>query len=53
MNKDSIKLDMDEFNLPPKKPSRPTVADVSQKDKIARLYALAEKLHVKIGGPKV
>ena len=53
MNKDTIKLDMDSFNLPPKKPGRPSVADITQKDKIAKLYALAEKLHVKIGGPKV
>lgn len=57
MNKDTIKLNMDEFNLPaekpmPCKPGRPSVADIIQKDKIAKLYALAEKLHVKIGGAK-
>ena len=52
MNKDTIKLNMDEYDLPPKKPGRPSVADITQKDKIAKLYALAEKLHVKIGGAK-
>lgn len=49
MNKDTIKLDMEEYNTP-KKPSKLTTTDISHKDKVARLYALAEKLHVKIGG---
>ena len=49
MNKDTIKLDMEAFNCP-KKQSRPTTTDISHRDKVARLYALAEKLHVKIGG---
>ena len=49
MNKDTIKLDMEAY-IPPKKPGRPTTTDISHKDKVARLYALAEKLHVKIGG---
>lgn len=49
MNKETIRLNMETYELP-KKQSRPTIADISQRDKIARLYALAEKLHVKIGG---
>jgi len=49
MNKETIKLDMETYELP-KRQSKPTIADISQRDKIARLYALAEKLHVKIGG---
>ena len=49
MNKESIKLDMETFNTP-KKPIKITTTDISHKDKVARLYALAEKLHVKIGG---
>lgn len=47
--KNRIKLDMETYELP-KRQSRPTIADISQKDKIAKLYALAKKLHVKIGG---
>ena len=49
MSKETIKLDMETYERP-KKQGRPTIADISQRDKIARLYALAEKLHVKIGG---
>ena len=49
MNKETIKLDMETYELP-KKPGRPSSAALSQQEKIAKLYALAEKLHVKIGG---
>ena len=49
MSKETIKLNMETYELP-KKQGRPIIADISQRDKIARLYALAEKLHVKIGG---
>ena len=47
--KNRIKLDMESFETQ-KKPGRPTRTALIERDKIARLYALAEKLHVKIGG---
>lgn len=49
MTKDTIKLNMEAYGLP-QKPGRPSKITVEQMDKIAKLYALAEKLHVKIGG---
>lgn len=50
MTKDTIKLNMEAYDLP-QKPGRPSKVTVEQMDKIAKLYVLAEKLHVKIGGP--
>jgi hypothetical protein len=47
--KNRIKLDMEAFETQ-KKPGRPTYTSIAERDKIAKLYALAEKLHVKIGG---
>lgn len=49
MNKETIKLDMENYEIP-KRPTaaRPLSLTQQDKDKIARLYALADKLHVKI-----
>lgn len=46
--KNRIKLDMAQYEQ--KKPGRPIYTSIAERDKIAKLYALAEKLHVKIGG---
>lgn len=52
MSKETIKLDMDAYDIPKawSKSLRSVSEQKEQADKIARLYALAEKLHVKIGG---
>ena len=50
MTKDTIKLNMEAYGLPQNRADHQKVT-VEQMDKIAKLYALAEKLHVKIGGP--
>lgn len=47
MNKETIKLDMEDYETP-KAPGRPSSSCLIQQEKIARLYALADKLHVKI-----
>lgn len=46
--KNRIKLDMNEYEE--KRPERPVRSSISEQEKIAKLYALAEELHVKIGG---
>jgi hypothetical protein len=46
--KNRIKLDMNEYEE--KRPERPVRSSISEQEKIAKLYALAKKLHVKIGG---
>lgn len=48
MAKETIKLDMAEYNLRKSCGKSP----LTQQEKIARLYKLADKLHVKIGGSK-
>lgn len=47
--KNRIKLDMEAYETQ-KKLGRPTRTALIERDKIAKLYALAEELHVKIGG---
>ena len=47
--KNRIKLDMEAYEIQ-KKPGRLSESTLTERDKIAKLYALAEKLHVKIGG---
>ena len=47
--KNRIKLDMEAYETQ-KKPGRPTRTELIECDKIAKLYAPAEELHVKIGG---
>jgi hypothetical protein len=47
--KNRIKLDMEAYETQ-KKPGRSSQSTLTERDKIAKLYALAEKLHVKIGG---
>lgn len=47
--KNRIKLDMESYETK-KKPGRPIYTSIAEQEKIAKLYALAEKLHVKIGG---
>lgn len=44
-----IKLDMEAYETQ-KKPGRPSQSTLAERDKIAKLIAHAEKLHVKIGG---
>jgi len=48
MSKETIKLNMTEYNLRKACGKSP----LTQQEKIARLYRLADKLHVKIGGSK-
>ena len=47
--KNRIKLDMEAYETQ-KNPGRPTRTALIERDKIAKLYALVEELHVKIGG---
>lgn len=48
MTKNNIKLNMTDYKIR-KQCGR---SGLSEKDKIARIYALAHELHIKIGGAK-
>lgn len=47
--KNRIKLDMEAYETQ-KNPGRPTRTELIERDKIAKLIAHAEQLHIKIGG---